>query len=690
MPLKTKMTRIKHIDMKKILLSLFTFFCILATANAETYTHTFNNGELTTAGGTVKLSDIEWNASSCTYIDWNAAKGIQIGSKNNPNTSYTLSTSGFAGCTIRSITVNSSIAANGDAKITMTVGNQTSGQYTPTTTDLPYTFDCDDTTGDITISWTATQRAYYIKSITIDYTPDASTVNIPTPEFKTPAIVYADKVEKVTVETADQSAAIYYTTDGTDPVYEDYINETGSTKSSKTYVMYFDLTATTTIKAMAVRTDGDAVFKSGIAEQTYIVSRTMPYLPANSIASGNKYAMIAADSSATYFYGKEAEGQLPTKTATSVNSKYTNTVECAGFTFTATNGGYTIQDELERYISPANNGFSYTASAVWNVTIDNSGNALITCDDKTIYYSTTDATFGCYQAGEITAEHILPRLYMQREYPQYTIIPESGTTFEILETITVKCEEGIAATSDLKIEAEGFKTVFTVSQTDKNTLVFTADTAIVSHNNYDLNINITAGDIILNPEVMEMSFPVPVKYGVRTIAKYTITGDAEAAVIEEVTPANGATVEELSHFVFTFSYYASHTDNTEIAPKLHLEGSDELIALEKSVTKADGNYIGMQQAALKTVEPVKANGTYILEIPTGYFCDGNGKDIKGITLKYIVKNDTAVENIVTDGQNGWVIYNTNGIKVLETEDADKVKALPGGIYIINGTKTIIR
>ena len=674
--------------MKKFLLSLFAIFSVLATANAETYTHTFSKGELTTTGGTLTLSDIKWNATEATAIEWNATKGIQIGSKNSPCTSYTLSTSGFTGCTIRSITVNSSIAASGDATVAITIGSQTSESYKLTTSDAAYTFDCDDTTGDITISWTASQRAYYVKSITVDYAPDASTVVIPAPEFKTPAVVYADKVEKVTVETADQSAVIYYTTDGTDPVYEDYINETGTTKSSKYYVMYFDLTTTTTIKAMAVRTDGDAIFKSDIAEQTYIVSRTMPYLPAGEIASGNKYAMIAADSAATYYYGAEAEGFLPTKTATDVNGKYTNTVGCAGFTFTASNGGYTIQDELGRYIAPASNGFGFEASAVWNVTIDNNGNATITCDGKTIYYSTADATFGCHATA--TAEHVLPKLYMQREYPQYTITPESGSTMTKLKTITVKCEEGIKATSDLKIAVDGFKTVFTVSQSYNNTLVFTANEPIVSHNNYDISINITAGDIILNPEVMEMSLPVPVKYGVRTIAKYTITGDAEAAVIEEVTPANGTTVEELSYFVFTFSYYASHTDNTEIAPKLHLEGSDELITLEKSVQKADGTYIGMQQAALKTVEPVTANGTYILEIPTGYFCDGNGKDIEGITLKYTVENDTAIEDITADGQNGWVIYNTNGIKVLDTMDASKVKALPSGIYIVNGIKTVIK
>ena len=689
--------------MKKFLLSLFTIFCVLATVNAETYTHTFTKGELTTDGGTVALSDIEWSATEASSIGWNNNKGLQIGSnKAEIIPLYTLSTSGFAGLTIRSITVITSGAAGSETTVTMTVGNQTSEAYKLNTAEKDtYTFDCEDTKGYISINWsTPINKAFYIKSISIDYVPDASSVEMPTPVFKTPAVVYADKVLVKAVCCANwgtntedckcekAGTIIFYTLDGTDPVYEDWVNETGSTKRSGYPEMDFNLTNTTTIKIMGVRTDGDAVFKSDIAEQTYIVSRTMPYIPASEIASGNKYAMIAADSAATYYYGAETEGYLPTKTAADVNGKYTNTVECAGFTFTANNGGYTIQDELGRYIAPASNGFGFETSAVWNVTIDNNGNATITCDGKTIYYSTADATFGCHATG--SAEHVLPKLYMQREYPQYTIAPETGSSMTKLETITVKCEEGIAATSDLKIAADGFKTAFTVSQPNSKTLVFTAVEPIVSHNNYDLNINITAGDIILNPEVMEMSLPVPVKYGVRTIAKYTITGDAEAAVIEEVTPANGATVEELSYFVFTFSYYASHTDNTEISPKLHLESSDELIALEKSVQKADGTYIGMQQAALKTVEPVTANGTYILEIPTGYFCDGNGKEIEGMRLKYIVKNDTAIEDIVADEESGWVIYTTGGIKVLETKDASKVKILPSGIYIVNGIKTVIK
>lgn len=681
--------------MKNFLLSLFCLIFMAATVSAETYTHTFKSGELTTEGGTVTLSDIEWTASSSTYVDWNAEKGIQIGKKQTVNPTYQLSTSAFAGCTIRSITVNSSIAANGDAKLTISAGSQTSEAYTLTTSDAAYTFDCEDTTGDISINWSATDRAYYVKSITIEYTPAAGTVIVPTPEFKTPAVVYADKVQ-VTAETTDESAVLYYTLDGTEPSYEDYVNETGSTKCSKYWVMYFDLTKTTTIKVIAVKTDGDAVFKSAVAEKTYIVSRTMPYVPASSIASGNKYAIVAADSAATFFYEEKAYGYLPTKTATDVNGKYIETVECAGFTFTAAEGGYTIQDELGRYVyhTGTYTSFNYAAekpaaSAVWSVSIDTDGNATIACDGYTVYYSTKYETYGCYPADKVTEEHILPRLYMQREYPTYTVSPVAGSTFDRLETITVTCEEGIAATDDLKIEAEGIETAFTVTQTDSKTLTFTAAEPLTTYNNTELNINITAGDIMLNPAGMNMPIPVPAKYGVRTIAKYALTGNAPAAKIEEVSPANGSTVEELSHFVFTFSYYAGASDDESLQPRLYAEGKEWTYALEKTIVNSDGSNIGMMQAALKTTEPLKGNGTYILEIPTGYYTDANGRAIEGITLKYTVKNDSgeiaSIEDIIANDGNGVTIFTVDGVKIPEGK-----KGLEKGIYIVNGKKIFIK
>ena len=692
--------------MKKILLSLFTIFSVLATANAETYTHTFKSGELTTAGGTVTLSDIEWNATDATLIEWNATKGIQIGSKNDPSPSYTMSTSGFAGYKIKSITVNSSIAASGDAKLTITVGNQTSEAYKLATSDAAYTFDCDDTNGDITISWAASQRAYYIKSITVEYELPTDMVDIEEPTFKVPAGVYENKV-KVTTETNDQTLALYYTLDGTDPTCElsqdetgaTVLQPTGTTMTSKTYAMYPELKESATVKVMATKLDGETVYKSDIVEARYIVSPTKPYVPAASITSGQRYAFVANDSVADLLFGA-ANGNLQGRKISGKEQKYIETVEYNAFTFTSADGGYTIQDSENRYMYLSGNDgkVSFAAEkpatgAVWSVSVEN-GEATIKNGNSTLYYSAAEDIFGCYadKAGDM----VLPSVYMVREYPKAIITPEDGSYVQGLKEFTITCDEGIAVSNDFSLTIQGnqrqdrtyeIDRKYNCTQVDKNTLKFTTDEELVSVDNINIDLIIT-GDIILNPEGMSYKHPIKGRW-TRSIYSYTHIGSAAAATITNVEPADGSKVEALSYILFTFSNIATTVDTSKEA-KLHKEGSDEAIPFTFTSLKEDGTYTEQNQGGLLLDTPVTKNGTYILEIADGYFVDRNTKEMKGITLKYIVENETGIEEIIANGENGWVVYNINGIKVLETKDASKVSTLPSGIYIVNGVKTIIR
>ena len=685
--------------MKKILLSLITIFCVLATANAETYTHTFSKGELTTTGGAVTLSDIEWNATDATLIGWSNTKGIQFGSRDNLNPSYTLSTSGFAGCKIKSVTVNSSIAASGDAKLTITVGDQTSDTFTLDTNAKDYTFDCEDTNGSITISWTATDKAYYVKSITVEYELPTDMVDIEEPTFKTPEGVYENKV-KVTAETADQTLVLYYTLDGTDPSYEDFTNETGTTKCSKYYVMYPELNESATIKAMAVKVDGETVYKSDIVEARYIVSPTKPYVPVTSIANGEKYAFVANDSVADFLFGA-ANGNLQGRKPSGKYDKYIETVAYNAFTFTSTDGGYTIQDSEDRYMHMEGNDGKVTfaaekpaTGAVWSVSVEN-GTATIKNGNNTLYYSTANDIFGCY--ADKASDMVLPSLHMVREYPKAIISPEDGSYVQGLKEFTITCEEGIAVSSNFSLTVQGNQRMdrtyeidrkYNCTQVDENTLKFTTDEELVSVDNINIDLIIT-GDIYLNPEGMNYKHPIKGRW-TRSIYSYTHIGSAAAATITGVVPADGSKVESLSYILFTFSNIATTVDTSKEA-KLYKEGSDEAIPFTFTSLKEDGvNYVEQNQGGLLLDAPVTKNGTYILEIADGYFVDRNSKEMKGITLKYIVENETAIENIVAEGENGWVIYSTSGIKVLETMDASKVNALPAGIYIVNGIKTVIK
>ena len=49
-----------------------------------------------------------------------------------------------------------------------------------------------------------------------------------------------------------------------------------------------------------------------------------------------------------------------------------------------------------------------------------------------------------------------------------------------------------------------------------------------------------------------------------------------------------------------------------------------------------------------------------------------------------------VESLVAEPGDGiYRVYNLQGVKVIETQNADEVNALPAGIYIINGKKILL-
>lgn len=692
--------------MKRFLLSIVGLMAFVIGVNAETYTHTFKQGDLNTNGGTVTLSDIEWTASPANSIGWNKDKGIQLGSKSAACTSFTLTTSAFKDYTITSVTVYSSIASSGDSKLTIKAGNAVSEQYALTGTHSAYTFDGFKEQGDIVISWNASQRAYYVSKIEVVYELPSGMVDVEEPVFKTPQGIYENEVF-VEAETSVLSDTLYYTIDGTTPSFEEYHSEprVGTTKRSGYYVLNETLKNSATIKAIAIRVDGESLYQSDVVEAKYIVSETKPYIPAKEITTGNKYAFVAKDSVADFLFGA-TEGYMQSRKISGKHNKYIETVAYSGFTFTSTNGGYTIQDAEERYMYLAGNDGKVSfatekpaTGAVWSVSIDNNGKATIKNGNNILHYVADEDIFGCYATANSNME--LPSLYMQREYPKAVITPENGSTVKGLKEFTISCEEGIAVSDDFSLKAQGgqredrtyeINKTYEYTKVDKNTLKFTIDEALVSDDNINIDLIIT-GDIYLNPEGMDYALPIKGRY-IRSICSYTHLGNAAPAELLSVTPENNSTIEELYYLIFTFSKIGtSMSEDGKLQPRLYAEGISWDYILEKTQTNSNGEMIAMDQLALKTSEPILGNGTYILEIPTGCFIDRNGNNIEGITLKYTVKNDSGLgANIkdIVEGNNYWVVYNITGVKVLDTDNAEDLNTLSRGIYIINNRKVIVR
>lgn len=705
--------------MKKFLLTFIGILAFVISMNARTYTHQFasTNKESLQSGGAIELSGFVWNSSGANSIGWNTSgKGIQFGSTSAVCSSFTLSTSAFSECKIKKVTVTSSMASACDAKLTIQAGGTTSEAYALTTSNADYTLDLGSAIekGDITISWTASKkRAYYVKSIAIVYVPDK--IDAENPTFTTPTdSIYQNtgKDFRVIAGTKDQSFVVYYTMDGTDPSYEDYNSDprVGTTESSRTYQIdpkLIDSLTVNTIRAMAVLVDEDVVFKSDVVEATYIYSPTKPYVSATAITNEKRYAFFASnDSVADALVPGKANGYLKGRNTVRKNNAI-ETVEYDGFTFKTTNGGYTIQDAVGRYmyINGASNEFYFAneqpaTGAVWSVAFKD-GKTEIKNGSYTVYYVAAEDKFGCYEAAGEGME--LPSLYLLCEYPQITITPGMNSEVKGLQEVIISCEEGISASDDLVLRAVGLpgkdntyeiEKIYSCTQVDKNTLKFTLDTLLSTENNIEIKLDIKSGDIFLNPEGMKYPIPRIDRYS-NNICKYSHKGDAAADKLQSVTPANGSIVEELSHFVFAFTKEATtHSEDAALQPRLYAEGYPMYYNLDWTKENSEGKMIKTTEAALKTEEPVLGNGVHILEIPTGYFIDRNGNPIEGITLRYTIRNNSGIqagiEDIAADGSNKWTVYNITGAKVLETTNADDLKNLAKGIYIINGKKRLIK
>ena len=55
-----------------------------------------------------------------------------------------------------------------------------------------------------------------------------------------------------------------------------------------------------------------------------------------------------------------------------------------------------------------------------------------------------------------------------------------------------------------------------------------------------------------------------------------------------------------------------------------------------------------------------------------------------------VTAESGIENIKADGNGRYIVWNMQGTKILDTENAKEIKYLPEGFYIINGTKVLLK
>lgn len=99
----------------------------------------------------------------------------------------------------------------------------------------------------------------------------------------------------------------------------------------------------------------------------------------------------------------------------------------------------------------------------------------------------------------------------------------------------------------------------------------------------------------------------------------------------------------------------------------------------------------MTEITLVLDKQLTENGTYTLMIPQDYFVIGEQQAVKSslaVTYEFNIVAGNAVESI--NSENTFTVYNAAGLRLLDGADAAAVRALPGGLYIINGRKVMVK
>lgn len=142
------------------------------------------------------------------------------------------------------------------------------------------------------------------------------------------------------------------------------------------------------------------------------------YTLATSITSGKKYAFVSGTNVAKPQAASKQFGYLYVDNVTVADNSFTGKAEY-GFVITAVDGGYTIQDNLNRYLYQTGNynSFNFSASRVdgdvWTIVANGDGTFKVTnvAMNKYMQYSSQYTSFGSYP----DAQGEMPQLYLSDE-----------------------------------------------------------------------------------------------------------------------------------------------------------------------------------------------------------------------------------------------------------------------------------
>lgn len=646
--------------MKTTLLSLKAFFticllCLVGGVNVmaqETYSYTFKSGDLKeTTPKTYTFDKVEWNVSGkIAYIGWDATKGkgIQLAAKKKNATDVTFSTTNISG-TITSVKVNSSVATDGEAIISVKVGGTSWGTQTNTATTAT-SFDFTGTgNGEISIELkNQAKKALYIKSITVEYTTgnviSAPTITPTSQEFSKPFTATISPVE---------GATIYYTIDGSDP-------RTSTTRLEYTTGVEIPAT-TTTLKACAVK--GEATSSVSSATYTFVhIYENIADLKAVAV-SGEKYYINFKNAVVTYTNRNNA--------------------------FVEDNSGAAIH-VYQNHSLKAGNLLNGTTSVVYSVYLGDNQIKDIDFTKLTITegadipvtevdIKTLNANIEQYESKRIRVKKALVAIEGAFDTKKQATLKQGENSIVLYKKGTANMNDVVK--NDAIIDVIGYPLVHKTSTTTTNELtIWASDDAVASTDKF------TITPARYGTYYTEDAFVMP-----EGVTGYTITEkDGESLTLNAAYPANKVVPAKTALLLKATETPATNKDFTYTivnSDKVAPEGNLLHGSVEATKTQVEG-----ATAYYKLAKGEEGIGFYWANENGTAFTNGANKAYLAITGKLsqmrgfsFESMTTGINNVVanTNNSKNAVIYDLNGRRI-NTLNAAK------GVYIVNGKKVIVK
>lgn len=274
----------------------------------------------------------------------------------------------------------------------------------------------------------------------------------------------------------------------------------------------------------------------------------------------------------------------------------------------------------------------------------------------------------------------------------FTADPVADSTVESLKNFTITFDgtnrltlNSLAGPNDFPAlfnGATGEKVMSSISTTSQNTLKMSLYSAVTAPGEYVLVV--PGAFLYLDGEMMTSDLKV--NYYIERSVDYR-------DVAFTFVPSEGETISPMDAVTVTFSaeglvgvVHNSFAWGTQ-APRFVSEAGASVPSIQiKKLT--DLSY------TFTHTYPFSTNGEFSLLIPAEYFTftfsDGYEQKNEEISTTFEVQGTSAIDAVESEAAAAGDIYNVLGVCVLHNATPEQVKALPAGIYLINGKKILVK